>query len=105
MSLVACIPVSGTRPERELIASIVRVTGAEPGVQVADLPGTPDAVIASGRLACFAMGCFWHNHAGCGAARIPQTPFDWEGKLRRNRARDVLVRAELIARGYRVLWL
>jgi DNA mismatch endonuclease (patch repair protein) len=51
------------------------------------------------------MGCFWHNHPGCSLARIPQTAFDWEGKMARNRRRDARVRAELIARGYRVLWV
>ncbi|MGG5807728.1 hypothetical protein [Falsiroseomonas sp. CW058] len=105
MGFMACVPVSGTRPEREMIRSILRVTGSEPLVQVAGLPGTPDAVMSDARIACFAMGCFWHHHEGCGLARIPQSSFDWQGKLGRNRRRDAANRADLLGLGYRVLWM
>lgn len=105
MGFMASVPVSGTLPEREMIASILRVTGTEPLVQVAGLPGTPDALIPGAKVACYAMGCFWHHHEGCSLARIPQTSFDWAGKMRKNRRRDAANRSELITRGYRVLWM
>ncbi|WP_244114906.1 very short patch repair endonuclease [Burkholderia cepacia] len=54
-----------------------------------DLPGCPDVVLPRFRLAIFVHGCFWHQHAGCGKAKLPSTRADWwKAKLQRNVCRD-----------------
>lgn len=67
------------------------------------LLGNPDLVFPSRRAIVFVHGCFWHCHEGCGNFRIPKTRTEWwAAKLARNKARDVEVRAELEAAGWRV---
>ncbi|MDG5974849.1 DNA mismatch endonuclease vsr [Hydrogenophaga taeniospiralis CCUG 15921] len=69
-----------------------------------DLPGTPDIVLPSRRIAIFVHGCFWHLHQGCRLARVPGTREDfWRAKLTRNRERDEAAIAKLRALGWRVL--
>jgi len=36
-----------------------------------DLPGTPDIVFRSQRLAVFIHGCYWHRHQNCSLATFP----------------------------------
>jgi DNA mismatch endonuclease (patch repair protein) len=64
--------------------------------------GKPDFVFPSARVIVFVDGCFWH---GCPLhGRIPATNADfWKRKIERNKARDQLVRRELIERGWIVL--
>lgn len=55
-----------------------------------DLPGRPDIVIRSKRVAIFVHGCLWHLHEGCRLVRIPRSkPGYWPAKLAGNKARDV----------------
>jgi DNA mismatch endonuclease (patch repair protein) len=69
-----------------------------------DLPGTPDLVFPRLRKAILVHGCFWHQHPGCRLACAPKSRLEyWEPKLRRNRERDQLARAELADRGWEVL--
>ena len=72
-----------------------------------DLPGSPDVVFASRRLALFVHGCFWHGHDCARGARVPKsnTPY-WLGKIARNRARDLEAVESLAAMGWRaaVVW-
>jgi len=42
-----------------------------------DLPGTPDIVFPSRRKAVQVHGCFWHQHQGCGWAKMPLTRHDY----------------------------
>jgi DNA mismatch endonuclease, patch repair protein len=53
----------------------------------ANLPGTPDIILKSSKLAIFVHGCFWH---GCRHHyRRPHSNVEyWSAKLQRNRARD-----------------
>jgi DNA mismatch endonuclease (patch repair protein) len=69
-----------------------------------DLPGNPDLVLPSRRLAVLVHGCFWHQHPGCPLCRQPKgnTAY-WLPKLARNVARDRRVRDDLTALGWRVL--
>jgi DNA mismatch endonuclease (patch repair protein) len=67
------------------------------------LPGKPDIVLPGRRLAIFVHGCFWHGHDCARGARVPKANRDyWLGKVARNRARDVAVRAALEEAGWRV---
>jgi DNA mismatch endonuclease (patch repair protein) len=71
-----------------------------------DLPGKPDIVYASRKLAIFVHGCFWHGH-DCRFFRLPGTrPEFWQKKIESNRARDAVVAAQLRAADWRwmVIW-
>jgi len=72
-----------------------------------DLPGAPDIVLASRRLAIFVHGCFWHGHDCARGARVPKQNRDyWTGKIGRNRSRDLASQAALEALGWTplVIW-
>src|SRR5271165_4531788 len=51
------------------------------------LPGRPDFVFASRRLAIFVDGCFWHGCSKCRKASKSNVDF-WSEKIRTNQRRD-----------------
>src|SRR4051812_6220955 len=56
----------------------------------ADLPGKPDLAFSRLKRVIFVHGCFWHGHDCARGARRPKTNQDyWNGKIAKNRARDV----------------
>ncbi len=69
----------------------------------AKLPGTPDLVFARVHLAVFVDGCFWHGCPRCAIPRPKSHKRYWGPKLARNMARDVRVKWELRALGWRTL--
>lgn len=71
------------------------------------LPGTPDVAFVSRRVALYVHGCFWHRHEGCRLASTPKSNAEfWQSKFERNVARDLRVRSQLEAKGWRteVIW-
>lgn len=64
----------------------------------------PDFVFHRHRLVVFVHGCFWH---GCSKhASVPKTnAVFWRNKIRRNKARDLLVLRLLRRAGWRVVQL
>lgn len=69
-----------------------------------DLPGTPDLVFPSRRVALFVHGCFWHRHEHCRRASTPKTRVAfWENKFRRNVERDRINLNRLEQQGWRVI--
>ena len=66
------------------------------------LPGRPDIVFPTERVAVFADGCFWH---GCPAHyQQPATNASfWREKIGKNRQRDKEVNALLKSQGWKVL--
>lgn len=69
----------------------------------AGLPGRPDIVLPSRRIAILVHGCFWHRHQGCHWCTTPASNMDfWEAKFARNRQRDAEVMAALRETGRRV---
>jgi len=68
---------------------------------VMSLPGRPDLVFMSARVAVFVDGDFWHGY------RYPswknRLPTFWRAKIERNRARDRRNFAALQRRGWRVV--
>lgn len=66
------------------------------------LPGKPDIVFPSAKVAVFVDGCFWH---GCHEHSVkPKTNADfWSSKLATNKERDVRVNTELKTLGWVVL--
>lgn len=71
-----------------------------------DLPGRPDIVFRSRKLAIFVHGCFWHRHPDpqCKLARLPKSHLEfWLPKLEGNRVRDLENQAKLTTQGWKVL--
>ena len=69
-----------------------------------DLPGAPDIVLPSKKIAVFVHGCFWHMHTGCKFAKLPQSRSAfWKAKLEGNSARDRRSVEALRSSGWRVL--
>jgi len=50
-----------TKPE-VLVRMLLRSMGYRYRLHVSRLPGRPDMVVPSQRLAIFVHGCFWHSH-------------------------------------------
>jgi DNA mismatch endonuclease (patch repair protein) len=68
-----------------------------------ELPGRPDLVFPSRRVALFVNGCFWHRHALCRRATTPKSRTDfWEDKFCRTVERDERAAEALKALGWRV---
>lgn len=66
------------------------------------LPGKPDLVFPRYRAVVFIHGCFWHWH-GCRSHFPEANAAFWQAKILRNQQRDIEVRDQLLARGWRVL--
>lgn len=92
---------SGTKPEKVLRRLLRAVFGPLVRYNVRSLPGTPDVVVRSVKLAVFMDGCYWH---GCPLHfRPPSTRSRfWIEKIRRNEARDHRTRSELRRSGWKV---
>lgn len=93
---------SGTQPEVRLRA-IVKQALPRHKIVANDplLPGKPDIVVPSLRLAIFVDGCFWHLCPQHG--RIPTSRADyWEPKLRGNQRRGQRQARQLRSMGYSV---
>jgi DNA mismatch endonuclease, patch repair protein len=68
-----------------------------------ELPGKPDIVFRSRRVALFVHGCFWHRH-DCGLAYVPKTRSEfWQHKFEGNMARDQRTQRELKSAGWQVV--
>jgi DNA mismatch endonuclease (patch repair protein) len=91
-----------TAPERA-VRSALHALGYRFRLQAA-LPGKPDIVLPSRRVAVFVHGCFWHQHQGCARAKMPATRADWwRAKLLRNVERDAETQRELEKMGWNVV--
>ena len=92
-----------TNPELA-VRSLLRPIAPGYRLHRGDLPGKPDIVYASRKLAIFVHGCFWHGHDCARGARAPKTNAAyWGAKIARNRARDLTALAAYEAMGWRVL--
>jgi DNA mismatch endonuclease, patch repair protein len=102
-AVMRAVKSQNTQPERALRKMLHAMA---PGYRLhrADLPGKPDVVYGSRRLAIFMHGCFWHGHDCKRGARPPKNNADyWRGKIARNRARDEKNVVALEALGWRTL--
>lgn len=92
-----------TKPEMRVRKSL-HAAGLRYRLHVRELPGKPDLVFPSRRVAVFVNGCFWHRHLGCRAARLPKSRLDfWGPKLAGNVERDERNRAALEEAGWSVM--
>lgn len=69
------------------------------------LPGRPDVVFPSYRLAIFVHGCFWHRCPKCNISTPQTNPQYWEEKLSRNVDRDKRVFSQLEQAGWHAMRL
>ena len=108
-----------SRAKRSEVMSRIRSKGTKPEIFVrhllfergfryrlnrSDLPGKPDIVLPKWKTVVFVNGCFWHAHADCKKATVPETNVEfWTRKLETNKERDRREYDELISLGWRVL--
>ena len=93
-----------TKPEMR-VRHALHAAGFRYRLHARDLPGKPDIVFRSRRIALFVHGCFWHQHPdiNCKLSRMPKSKLDfWRPKLEGNRLRDEKNRFELESRGWTV---
>lgn len=101
--MMSGIKSKNTKPEM-LVRKALFAEGYRFRLHRKDLPGSPDVVLPSRKLAIFVNGCFWHGHTGCKLAKVPATrPEFWRAKLERNRSRDFEAIGALEKLGWRVL--
>lgn len=100
--LMSLIRGSGNKDTELRLIAIFRVHGITGWRRNYKLPGKPDFVFLSQRLAVFVDGCYWH---GCPIHyRRPKSNRKfWDAKIARNRQRDREVNRLLKAKGWRVL--
>lgn len=94
-----------TKPEMR-VRKALHAAGLRYRLHAGDLPGKPDLVFRSRRIALFVHGCFWHQHPdpNCKLSRMPKSKLDfWRPKLEGNRLRDEKTRSALEARGWTVV--
>lgn len=100
---MALIRGKNTKPEMR-VRRALHAAGLRYRLHDRRLPGKPDLIFPSRRVAVFVNGCFFHQHPGCSRARLPKSRRDfWEAKLRGNVERDRRKQAELAAAGWTVL--
>jgi len=101
-AVMARIRGTGNRATELRLIALMRTHGITGWRRGSRLPGRPDFVFGTRRLAVFVDGCFWH---GCPRhyARPKSRRAFWDAKIAANRARDRKVARELRARGWTVL--
>ena len=95
-----------TSPEKR-VRSVLHRMGYRFRLHRKDLPGNPDIVFVSRRIALFVHGCFWHRHRRCKNCTTPSNNRNfWVEKLEGNAARDKRNRLALRKLGWRsfVIW-
>jgi len=91
-----------TKPEL-MVRSLIHGQGLRFRLHCKGLPGKPDIVLPKHRVIIFVQGCFWHQHANCKRATLPQTRTEfWTEKLVKNKQRDRKVQRELRQMGWQV---
>lgn len=92
-----------TAPEL-LVRSAAHLAGLRFRLHRKGLPGTPDLVFPSRKIAVFVHGCFWHRHPGCRRATVPRSRVEyWQAKFMRNVARDKQAKKCLEQLGWKVI--
>lgn len=94
-----------TKPEM-LVRCALHAAGLRFRLHAKKLPGRPDLLFPSRRVAVFVHGCFWHRHPDpeCKLARLPKSRLDfWLPKLEGNRLRDERVKAQLQELDWKVI--
>jgi len=100
---MAAIKSANTAPEMVVRRALFRA-GLRYRLHDRQLPGRPDIVFASRRLAVFVQGCFWHGCEKCvdGKRAVKSNTGYWRTKIAGNRARDMRNRKKLSDSGWQV---
>lgn len=86
--VMANIRSKNTKPEI-ILRSLLHKHGLRFRIHRKDLPGKPDIVFPSKRIAIYVHGCFWHFHNACRDGTMPKSNIEfWEKKLTANKERD-----------------
>lgn len=94
---------SGTAPELAVRKYLHRC-GLRFRVNLRGIPGTPDIVFRTEKVAVFVHGCFWHRHPDCPRAATPEDPSGfWSRKFAANIERDRRTVATLERSGWHVV--
>lgn len=96
---------ANTKPEL-IVRKALHRAGLRYRLGGCDLPGRPDLVFRSRRIAIFVHGCFWHQH-NCKKASRPKSNVEfWNPKLDANIQRDMRATVALQLAGWRtiVIW-
>lgn len=100
MSRIRC---RNTSPEIR-VRSMLHRMGLRFSLKRKDLPGKPDIVLSSRKIAVFVHGCFWHRHENCANSVTPKTRTQfWVSKLESNVKRDRNNAMALRKMGWRIL--
>ena len=101
-SLMARVGRSNTAPEM-IVRRMLHARGWRYRVHRKGLPGTPDIVFPSRRVAIFVHGYFWHGHS-CRLGRLPKSREEfWHAKIDANRKRDTRKIEQLVETGWRAM--
>jgi DNA mismatch endonuclease (patch repair protein) len=101
--MMAAIRGKDTKPEFRVRKALTNL-GYRYRLHRRDLPGSPDIVVPSMKVAIFVHGCFWHVHQQCRYVSMPGSKQDfWVPKLWTNQLRDSWAVDQLMLQGWRVL--
>jgi DNA mismatch endonuclease Vsr len=100
--IMRAVPGKNTSAERALRKALWAADLRGYRLHNREVPGTPDVVFATPRVAVFVDGCFWHGCPTC--YREPKSRKEyWKMKVRRNADRDGRVNAACADKGWRVV--
>src|SRR5262245_32188832 len=86
--LMARVRSRGNQTTEQRLASLLRAARLRGWRRHQALPGRPDFVWDTVKVAVFVDGCFWHGHS-CNRNLIPNTNADaWRKKIARTKMRD-----------------
>ena len=101
---MAAIRSKDTKPEIMVRQFLFR-SGLRFRLHAKKLPGKPDIIFPSRRVAVFVHGCFWHGCKKCidGKRRVKSNSEYWLKKVAGNRARDSRHKRALREAGWKPL--
>jgi len=67
------------------------------------IPGKPDIVFVSKKVAIFVNGCFWHRCPDCNPSTPKHNSGFWKIKFKKNVERDLIKSLELNDLGWKVI--
>jgi DNA mismatch endonuclease, patch repair protein len=98
--LMAAVRSTGNRSTEIRLIHLMRAAGIRGWRRNSTLPGRPDFIFPTARLAIFVDGCFWHGCKIHGAVPAQNAAF-WERKIARNRERDRIAGRKLRRLGWK----
>ena len=101
-ALMSRIRSSGNITTELRMVALLRKDGLKGWRRHIDLPGKPDFVWPSARLAVFIDGCFWHGH-NCRNLTPKRNAAAWKMKITQNQQRDKRITRELRQHGWKVV--